>query len=237
MRIVEQFDTLQGEGKYLGVPSHFIRTTGCNLRCAWENPDKSITYCDTPYTSWKPEKGNVFNMQSTLEHLGKSRIKHVVITGGEPTMQKDIGEVVNGFIDNGYHVTVETNGTIYVPGIQRAFMSISPKLMNSYAQEEGSLEFKIHGQNNNYTVPTARYVLENDHQLKYVVNEPNDVNEVRSSINDVGGATGNTYLMPQGITSEQLSAKTKWIFKNCVHYGFNYSPRMHIDIFGNKRGI
>ncbi|KKN02146.1 hypothetical protein LCGC14_1120730, partial [marine sediment metagenome] len=113
MRVIEQFETIQGEGKYVGVPSYFIRTTGCNLRCAWKNPDNSITKCDTPYSSFSPEAGQELNINETLSKLEKTAINDIVITGGEPMLQKDIVQMVNIFGDAGYFITVETNGTIY----------------------------------------------------------------------------------------------------------------------------
>src|SRR3989338_4167464 len=90
MKICEEYDSIQGEGKYVGVPSRFIRTTGCNLRCAWKNKDGSITTCDTPFTSWNAEKGYELDLLNTLGELEGTNIRHIVITGGEPTLQRDL---------------------------------------------------------------------------------------------------------------------------------------------------
>lgn len=235
MKIVERFLTLQGEGKYLGVPSYFIRTTGCNLRCAWRNVNNSITKCDTPYTSWQPEKGQDLNIYEVLDFLKDKPVRHIVITGGEPMMQKDISNIVDEFKD--YFITVETNGTIYRDDMKKTFMSISPKLKSSYAQEKGSREEKIHDNYNLFFDTTQQWIKTNQFQLKFVVNEENDLEEILDLQQNWKVDNDVIYLMPQGISSSQFEDKSKWIFDNCVKYGFNYSPRMHIDLFGNKRGI
>ena len=237
MKVVEQFDTLQGEGKYLGVPSHFVRTTGCNLRCAWRNDDDTITKCDTPYTSWAPERGETISLANTIERLKKTNIEHVVITGGEPTLMSDLADVTNAFIDNGNVVTVETNGTIYVPGMERAFISLSPKLAGSYAQEEDSVEAKLHRNNNHYLEECRRWMASNDYQFKFVANSEEDIAEVKLLKRAMKIPANRIWLMPQGITPEQLAHNQQLLFDTCLEEGFNFSPRMHIDLFGNRRGI
>jgi len=236
MKIVEKFLTLQGEGKYLGVPSYFIRSTGCNLRCAWKD-DTGVTYCDTPYTSWSPEKGETLNTREVLNFLKERSVKHIVITGGEPMIQNDVSSIVNEFIDNNYIVTVETNGTVYRDNMNQAFMSLSPKLKSSYAQIEGSKENNLHKTNNCFFDSIKQWIKTNPYQIKFVVNKMSDLEEILKLQKDWGIDNSNIYLMPQGITREQLEDKSEWLFKMCVLTGFNYSPRTHIDIFGNKRGI
>ena len=237
MRVCEVFSTLQGEGRYLGVPSYFIRTTGCNLRCAWKNEDGSVTKCDTFYTSWQPEKGEILDTKKVLETLKGTNIKHVVITGGEPTMQTDLAVVVNEFVHNAYKVTIETNGTFYIPKMNNAFMSISPKLKNSYAQPEDSIEAKMHKSKNIWEHTTSQWMKTNDYQLKFVYNTMADVEEVLDIQKRLQVPQKKIYMMPQGITQEQLKQKEKELFQICLNNGWNYTPRMHIDIFGNKRGI
>ena len=127
MILAEEFESIQGEGKYLRIPSYFIRTTGCNLRCSWMNSDKTRTICDTPYTSFKPDVGYELDLEKTLDKLSKTRVKHVVITGGEPTLHTDLAPVARTLLNEGYHVTLETNSTRYVAGLERVFISASPK--------------------------------------------------------------------------------------------------------------
>src|SRR5262249_39102466 len=74
MRIAEIFHSIQGEGAFMGVPSVFVRTSGCSLRCGW---------CDTPYTSWQPEGENL-SVGEILHRLEQFPSRHAVVTGGEP---------------------------------------------------------------------------------------------------------------------------------------------------------
>ena len=80
MKLSELFYSIQGEGKLVGVPSVFVRASGCNLRCVW---------CDTPYASWEPEGAemSVDEIVSRVRHFGAD---HVVLTGGEPMIMMDI---------------------------------------------------------------------------------------------------------------------------------------------------
>ena len=105
MRISEIFYSIQGEGRLLGVPSVFVRTSGCNLRCRW---------CDTPYTSWKPE-GKSWSVKNILGEVDKYPTRHVVITGGEPLLAPDIEELTLQLRQRGAHITIETAATIFKP--------------------------------------------------------------------------------------------------------------------------
>src|ERR1035438_6811188 len=85
MKIAEIFYSIQGEGTLAGVPSVFVRTSGCNLRCTW---------CDTPYTSWEPQ-GEERDIESILEEVDRYGAPHVVITGGEPMIAPQIDELTH----------------------------------------------------------------------------------------------------------------------------------------------
>ena len=128
MKIAEIFYSLQGEGSLVGVPSVFVRTSGCNLRCTW---------CDTPYTSWRPEGGEL-TIAAIVERVSGFRAQHVVVTGGEPMIAPEIGALTKSLKAAGLHITIETAGTVFVP-VVCDLMSISPKLANStpHAREEG----------------------------------------------------------------------------------------------------
>src|SRR5256885_1880439 len=96
MRIAEIFYSVQGEGGLLGVPSVFVRTSGCNLRCAW---------CDTPYTSWQPE-GEERTLESIVAEVERYPARHVVVTGGEPMIAPEIAKLTGMF--GARHMTIET---------------------------------------------------------------------------------------------------------------------------------
>src|SRR3954447_22790222 len=124
MKISEIFYSIQGEGKLMGVPSVFVRVSGCNLRCTW---------CDTPYASWNPQ-GADLSLQAILGEVGKHSARHVVLTGGEPMIFAKTVSLIAALKDLGKHVTVETAGTVWLDGLARGAIdlaSISPKLANS----------------------------------------------------------------------------------------------------------
>jgi len=232
MILSENFVTIQGEGKYLGHPSLFIRSNGCQLRCSWKNEDGTITKCDTPYTSWNPQSEPVttVDINDLLLLAEESKVKHVVITGGEPTLQQDIESVVNSLCEQ-YKVTVETNGIIFKKFPKKTLMSISPKLSNSNASNS-----VLHYKNNHFTKSVKKYVYYNDYQLKFVVNTEDDIKEINDIVKEVRASNEKVYLMPQGITTEQFKEKAEWVIKQCIENGYNYAPRAHIEIWGNVRG-
>jgi len=238
MKVCEEFLSLQCEGKYVGVPSYFVRTTGCNLRCSWKNSDGSITICDTSYTSFNPEKGKDVDGEYIYKQIKTTPIRHVVITGGEPTLQNDLPKVVEYLTTKGLTVTIETNGTKYMKFPNGTFVSISPKLRSSYAQKAGSIEEKMHKKNNEFFENIYKWRNDNsDYQLKFVYNGNGDIQEIQNLQVRLIIPNDRIYLMPQGITTEQFKERQKELFEFCVKKGWNYTPRMHIDIFGNKRGI
>jgi 7-carboxy-7-deazaguanine synthase len=99
MNINEIFYSLQGEGKFSGLPTIFIRTTGCNLRCS---------YCDTTYAY---ENGNTYSIDDILKKIQNYHCNTVCVTGGEPLIQKETEPLIEHLIDNGYHCSIETNGS------------------------------------------------------------------------------------------------------------------------------
>src|SRR4051812_13823906 len=120
LKIAELFYSIQGEGALVGVPSVFVRTSGCNLRCEW---------CDTPYTSWRPE-GTEWTLERIVAEVRAYPARHVVVTGGEPMIAREILTLTERLRDAGLHITIETAGTIFHP-VACDLMSISPKLANS----------------------------------------------------------------------------------------------------------
>src|SRR5207249_10915638 len=121
MHISELFYSIQGEGELTGVPSVFIRTSGCNLRCTW---------CDTKYASWQPEGADV-SLDDIIAQVVKHPVTHCVLTGGEPMIAKQIHELARRLHELGKHITIETAGTIAPCGIACDLASLSPKLGRS----------------------------------------------------------------------------------------------------------
>jgi 7-carboxy-7-deazaguanine synthase len=172
MRIAEIFYSVQGEGGLVGVPSIFVRTSGCNLRCSW---------CDTPYTSWKPE-GEDLSIAEILDRAARfGAAKHVVLTGGEPMIAPGIVELSEKFHQQGMHVTVETAGTVFTP-VACDLMSISPKLSNS--TPEGAFKAQ-HERLRLQPEILRRLIAGYDYQLKFVIAAERDLEEVRGIVSQL----------------------------------------------------
>src|SRR5450759_5662518 len=118
MLISEIFYSLQGEGMLTGVPSVFVRTSGCNLRCNW---------CDTPYASWNPEGETRTVAQIVAAVQSHPMARHVVLTGGEPMIAKEIAKLAGELKKLGYHITIETAATVAPEEIACDLASLSPK--------------------------------------------------------------------------------------------------------------
>ncbi len=224
MRIAEIFYSVQGEGSLAGVPSIFVRTSGCNLRCSW---------CDTPYTSWNPE-GEDLSIDRILDRtLEFTSARHVVLTGGEPMIAPGIMELSQRFRDRGMHITIETAGTVLAP-VACDLMSISPKLSNSTPEGPFQAQHeRLRSQPDVLRKLTGSY----DYQLKFVISCERDVEEARAVAFEVGAPPCKVILMPEGVTAEALDRRGAWIAEVCKRHGFRFGPRLHIHLYGNKRGV
>ncbi|MBB5031046.1 7-carboxy-7-deazaguanine synthase QueE [Prosthecobacter vanneervenii] len=230
MLISETFYSVQGEGSLVGVPSVFVRTSGCNLRCTW---------CDTPYASWKPE-GTEMSMQEIMAIVQREPTRFVVVTGGEPMVAKGMPELLARLRAAGKHITIETAGTIAPEGVACDLASISPKLAHSTPSEEkaGKAWAEKHERTRLQPEVLRAWCTAYDYQLKFVVATEADVAEVRAVVDSIGVPVPpeKVLLMPEGITQEALRARQTWLVDVCKRTGWRYSPRLHIDLFGNKRG-
>src|SRR5690348_4022704 len=168
MRIAEIFYSVQGEGRLTGVPSAFVRTSGCNLRCH---------FCDSPYTSWEPE-GEGLTVEEVLKRLAHFPTRHAVITGGEPLIAPGIEDLCAGLRERGYHITIETAATVY-KAVACDLASLSPKLSNSTPwQRDGGRFAARHDRLRLQPDVIRAFVGRYDYQLKFVIDRPDDVAEV-----------------------------------------------------------
>jgi len=232
--VPEIFYTLQGEGVSCGQPAIFVRLSNCNLSCIW---------CDTPYTwnfekvkSDHPEKYVKQNQQTQLsvDELRKTINEFpehaiLVITGGEPMLQqKEIIELIYGGILNVDRIEIETNGTI-VPNAElfpHCNFNVSLKLSNAGMLPEKRIR----------PAAVQAYVQANS-VFKFVVDTPQDLDEIQRIIDRFDIDNSRVWLMPQGRTVEELNSKLEWLAAICIENGYNLTHRLHVQTWGAKRGV
>ncbi len=222
MKIAEVFYSVQGEGILVGVPSVFVRTSGCNLRCSW---------CDTPYTSWTPE-GTSLAVDEIVARVRQYPARHVVVTGGEPMLFAETTELTEQLRAARLHITIETAGTVD-RGVECDLMSISPKLANSTPEGPWALQHdRLRYQPDVLRRLIARYSF----QLKFVIAHESDLAEVKAMLADLSAPPERVVLMPEGTTPGVLAERGRWLTQICMREGFRYSPRLHVDLWGTERG-
>jgi 7-carboxy-7-deazaguanine synthase len=223
LKIAELFYSLQGEGSLVGVPSVFVRTSGCNLRCSW---------CDTPYTSWRPE-GVDLTLRQILDEALAHPARHVVVTGGEPMIAPEIIPLTEQLRAAGLHITIETAGTVFQP-VTCDLMSISPKLANSTPEGRWAAQ---HERLRIQPAVLAELIGRYDYQLKFVISKPDDLAEVRELVAALAADRQRVILMPEGTDPACLRERALWLAEICKDEGFRFSPRLHVDLYGNRRGV
>lgn len=267
------FISCQGEGSRTGKLTAWMRTTTCNLRCAWNNGDNTVTLCDTAYSSHKPSK-HVITTQEAFDYLINNNCSDVCLTGGEPTIQQSVYQLVDYLEDAGKRVTIETNGTNFFES-KATLISLSPKLESSASgliklANDGTVKdtdgflpdlnkvvrdgmqasmnekrykgfLGLHEQNR-YNLESFKKYMEyyspDRYQFKFVVNTEEDIEEIiKKYVEPLNIPNDNIYLMPQGMTHEQLNKRAEWVVEQCKKHGWNYSDRVHVRIWGNKVGV
>ena len=209
------------------MPSVFIRTSGCNLRCSW---------CDTPYTSWQPE-GNELNVEEILRTIEPYGAAYAVVTGGEPMIAPGIAELTSLLHGKGMHVTIETAGTVH-HDLACDLMSISPKLKNSvpYDREQGRWAAQ-HDRLRYQPSTLKRLAADYACQFKFVVTGPDDLAEIEAMQAEVGFDPRDVILMAEGTDAATLRERARWIVEVCKARHYRFSPRIHVDIWGALRGV
>lgn len=250
--------TFQGEGKLTGTACLFIRTSACNLRCSWIGLDGKGSPCDTPYSSHKPEK-NIMEVddiiQIVLDNTTPQKIKHIVISGGEPTMQTEaLEELLEKLQTLGYHTTIETNATIFSDKIAKHtdLVSMSPKLSTSTPHQSNlkdtgiaySEKWADKHEKLRINIPVIQSYITNskkrinDFQLKFVVATDQDVIEIEQILEQLSGwEPSDICLMPEGVDVNTLNSRTGWIAEQALKRGWRFAPRLHIMMFGKNRYV
>jgi 7-carboxy-7-deazaguanine synthase len=230
MLISEIFYSIQGEGELTGVPSVFVRASGCNLRCSW---------CDTPYASWEPEGENrsVKEIMAAIEAHPLAR--HVVLTGGEPMIARDIQELAAAIRGSGRHITIETAATVAPAGIACDLASLSPKLLNSAPDAEKHTAWRRKHEATRWQPEIVRqWVDAYPYQFKFVVTRPEDIDELEHMLTALQRQIPRhkVLLMPEGITTTKLRSRAGWLAELCKERGYRYAHRLHVELYGNRRG-
>ncbi len=230
----ELFHSLQGEGRLAGVPSTFVRTSGCNLRC-W--------FCDSYHTSWEPS-GDWLPIGAIVDRIADHGADHVVLTGGEPLLHDASEVLLTRLAERGHHTTVETNGTI-VPDAPVDLASVSPKLASSTPTPErdpkGDGEWEERHEERRIDLDALATICGRyDHQLKFVVTDRGDMPEITALLDRlrerVPVADEDVLLMPEGATRERLDETRGAVADLAMEYGFRYTPRLHVDLWNDAPG-
>jgi 7-carboxy-7-deazaguanine synthase len=216
VRVAEVFCSIQGEGISLGLPSVFVRLQGCSVGCTW---------CDTKY-SWDPAKGHALGLAALLEKVCAASPQNVVVTGGEPLEHLAFTPLALALHGAGKRVEVETAGIEVPPAVPVDQWNVSLKLANSGVPESRRLR--------DDAIVSFR---ELGAWFKFVVGAERDVDEVLSIQSRYEIPSSRILLMPLGMRREEQAAAMPMVVDWCRRYGFRFSPRLHILIWGPRRGV
>lgn len=177
-------------------------------------------------------------LEEILHAIKSYPLDHVVLTGGEPLLSHEIEELSVTLKTAGAHLTIETAATIFKP-VSCDLVSMSPKLSNSTPWQKQNGRFAaMHDQHRlNYNV-VQQFIDNYDYQLKFVVDREQDFAEVRQIVEALKNVdTSRVLIMAQARNRRQLHQKSRWIVELCKKFGYGYSPRLHIELYGNRRGV
>lgn len=238
----EIFYSIQGEGKSMGKPAIFIRLSLCNLHCTWCDTDYTWNWKSTPFThdndkieGYTKYDKDEWILDTDTNHIinevKKFPCKRIIITGGEPLMQqKELVDLLTRLKTDGYFIEIETNGTLAIKADLYDLIdqiNVSPKLSNSNNELKLRIKKSALSQFSNSSKST----------FKFVVDTPQDLEEIEKIITEYSIPSNKVYLMPQGTKSEILKKKQHWLIDICKEKGFNFSDRLHIHLYGDKRGV
>ena len=234
----EIFHSIQGEGPKIGRPSIFIRLSGCNLYCSW---------CDTPYTwNWKGTKyahdADIkyikSNEQTSLEiveltdQILQYPCRNIVITGGEPMVQqKALFRLSEALLKKGsFTIDIETNATIQPNEDFDSLVSkyiCSPKLSNANVPEKLRMKENVLGW---FAASEKAY-------FKFVASKIDDFDEITALVNNIGINPDSVYIMAEALNESHLNDRQVEIAETCLALGYRYGDRLHLRLFGDKRGV
>jgi 7-carboxy-7-deazaguanine synthase len=235
LRVSERFVSRQGEGLLTGTTSSFIRLSGCNLRC-W--------FCDTPYASWEPD-GHFIPTSELVQWAKETGAQHVVLTGGEPLLPMAICELTDALRAAGLHLTVETAGTIFRPVVSD-LLSLSPKLSRSAPPVKRFSHLPTvlaerwvdaHQRRRWQPAVIAQLIeLAVDYQIKFVIDSPEEADEIVACVKELAVPAEKIWIMPQAATPQSLDRQETWVRQWCEDAGYRFCDRAHLRWYGAQRG-
>lgn len=217
-QVSEMFYSIQGEGATTGRATAFIRLGGCTLGCQW---------CDTKYT-WRG--GPVWDETAILARVRTYPTRRVVVTGGEP-FEQDIAALLRALRHAGFTIEIETAGFAPLAQVRCATLAhqlnVSPKLANSNVPAARRIQ-----------LPVLQFLRDTGKAyFKFVIDERSDVGEVDALVATLSLPVDRVLLMPQARTADEVLHKSRWLVAECKARGYGYSPRLHILLWGAKRGV
>lgn len=207
MKVTEIFYSVQGEGPSIGIPAIFIRLTGCNLRCP---------FCDTKYSL---TGGLEYTIPEILKEIQKYPCRRIVITGGEPLIQREEVIKLIKSLPVFYYVEIETNGTISPGPLLLQYVdqwNISPKTKQTLMKiNQTPLSFGVHTDK-----IFIKLVVEKDlHQLDWIIT----FYKLNKSF-----PPNHIILMPCAITIEEQNELLPILIQKAIAYNFRVTPRLQI---------
>jgi 7-carboxy-7-deazaguanine synthase len=217
LRLSELFLSLQGEGPSAGTPAHFLRLQGCDVGCVW---------CDSKYT-WDAAGGRALGIDETFaELLALGGAPLLVITGGEPLEHPALEALLVAALKNWPRVEVETSGLLPPPlRNARLHYNVSPKLPRATPR---AAETWRH---------TAAWIAEPNATFKIVVGDAPDLDDALRLIREHTLPRERVMLMPEGLTDDVLRARARDLAEVCKREGLRMSPRLHVWMWGARRGV
>ena len=217
-RVAEVFYSIQGEGVTAGLPAVFVRLQGCSVGCVW---------CDTKY-SWDAEAGRPVDLDALVQEASAYPCRRVVVTGGEPLESPLFAPLLDALAGSGFALEVETSGTLAPPaGLASSIQwNVSLKLAASGVTDATRIR-----------PPVIRDFLSRKTWWKFVVTDERDVAEVLSLAERFALPRSRILLQPEAVRREELIEHGPWVVKMCTRHGFRFSPRLHVMLWGARRGV